>query len=287
LEPLKPVERQAISRIEPMFDQKKIGAYPKTQELLGSSKIDVNKLLAAARKTPDLSPIEWDGDRSSNDAGFSGESAGSGARATSDEDPRTFDARRRKIRDRYISARCPGVARSAADFESASKVIKSARLYFEDDEPATALELLDLAIEEIPHESSLWLARLEILFLTRDRYAFVAGARAFREAHPAHGAWNEIERLGRAIAPSDALFGNVVASRDHEHYGPWPHLPNWIQAPWDLTSDAHTGDAHRAMSRHLQPACKPRRETARRQTSYEPAVPAPRLPRGVRQGPQR
>jgi hypothetical protein len=233
---------------------------PKTRELAGGGTIDVNKLLAAARKTPDLSPIEWDGDRSSNDAKFSEEGAGAAARATSDEDPRTFDARRRKIRDRYISARCPGVARSAADLESADKVIKSARLYFEEDEPAAALELLDLAIQEIPHESSLRLARLEILFLTRARDAFVASARAFRDDHPAHGAWSEIERLGRAIAPGEALFGGVVASRDHEQYGPWPHLPNWIQASWDLTAEVVAADFHRAMSRLI--ASSPMRATA-------------------------
>jgi hypothetical protein len=209
----------------------------------------VNKLLAAARKAPDLAPIEWDGDRSRNAVKFSLDDAVPAAHAAPDEDPRTFDARRRKIRDRYISARFHGVARCAADLESADKVIKSARLYFEEDESAAALELLELAIEEIPHESSLWLARLEILFLTRDRDAFVAGARAFREAHPANDAWTEIERLGRALAPGERLFGEVVAARDHEHYGPWPHLPNWIQAPWDLTAEVVAADFHRAMSR--------------------------------------
>lgn len=250
--PQKPVKRQAIARVEPMFDPKKVaGTFPTPPEPLGDGKLDVNKLLAAVRKIPDLAPIEWDGDRSRGAARFSVDSTAPAAHATPDEDPRSFDARRRKIRDRYISARFPGVARSAADLESAEKVIKSARLYFEEDEPATALELLELAIEEIPHESSLWLARLEILFLTRDRDAFVAGARAFRDAHAAHDAWVEIERLGRAIAPGEALFGDAVAVRDHEHYGPWPHLPNWIQAPWDLTAEVVAADLHRALSRFI------------------------------------
>ena len=248
--PPRPARRQAIARVEPMFGQKTSGGtYPTPHAPLGEGKLDVNKLLAAARKTPDLSPIEWDGDRSRNAAKFSVDLALPAALVKAEEDPRSFDARRRKIRDRYIGARFPGVARNAADLASADKVIKSARLYFEEDESAAALELLELAIEEIPHETSLWLARLEILFLTRDRDAFVAGARAFREAHSTHEAWSEIGRLGRAIAPGEALFGDVVAARDHEHYGPWPHLPNWIQAPWDLTAEVVAADFHRALSR--------------------------------------
>jgi hypothetical protein len=39
--------------------------------------------------------------------------------------------------------------------------------------------------------------------------------------------------------------------RDHDHYGPWPHLPNWIQAPWDLTGEVIAADFHRAMARAL------------------------------------
>lgn len=244
----KPAKR-AATRIEPGFDPKKAaGTYPRPIEPLGDGKLDVHKLLASVRNAPDLAPIEWDGDRSAPLRLSIGASAAVAA-TTGDEDPRSFDARRRKIRDRYVGARFPGVARSSADLTSADKVIKSARLYFEEDDAATALELLELAIEETPHESSLWLARLEILFLTRDPEGFIAAARAFREAHPAHEAWTEVERLGRAIAPSETLFGAMSGPRDHDHYGPWPHLPNWIQAPWDLTAEVVAVDFHRAMSR--------------------------------------
>lgn len=244
----KPVKR-AVARVEPAFDRKKIAeTCAVASEPLGDGKIDVDKLLAKVRNAPDLATIEWDGDRSSSLMGTAFDITPA-ARAANDEDPRNFDPRRRKIRDRYISARFPGVARSAADLESADRVIKSARLYFEEDESATALELLELAIEEIPHESSVWLARLEILFLIRDRDGFVEAARAFRLAHPAHDSWTEVERLGSAIAPGEALFGAVRGPREHEHYGPWPHLPNWIQALWDLTAEVVAVDFHRAMSR--------------------------------------
>ena len=30
----------------------------------------------------------------------------------------------------------------------------------------------------------------------------------------------------------------------YPNYGPWQGLPNWIQAPWDLTSDAALAELH-------------------------------------------
>ncbi len=246
--PTRPLARRQAQRVEPAFDQQKFAVtYPAALAPLGDGTMDVSKLLAAVRNAPDLTPIEWDGDRTP--ASLHLDAPGtqpSGANAN--DDPRDYDARRRKIRDRYIGARFPGVARNGADLTLPDRVVKAARLYFEEQDSGAALELLGLAIEEVPHETALWLARIEILFLVRDRDGFVAAARAFREAHAGHASWGEVERLGRAIAPSEALFGECAA-RDHEHYGPWPHLPNWIQAPWDLTGEVVAVDFHRAMFR--------------------------------------
>jgi hypothetical protein len=196
--------------------------------------IDVDRLLVAARSAPDLSLLEWDGDDASSQSG-------------DNSDPRHLSAARRRIRDRYVSVRFPGIARCAADLSQPALVIKAARLYFEEEQPGLALEMLELATEEAPGEASLWLARLEILFLARDCQGFVATARAFSSAHPRHEAWSEVERLGRAIAPGEALVGATAGPRAHEHYGPWPHLPNWIQAPWDLTAECAAADFHRAL----------------------------------------
>lgn len=210
--------------------------------------LDLDKLLARARVAPALALIDWEGDRPPAPAATA--PAGTDALpANDDEDPRVLDPKRRKIRDRYIGARFPGVARSAADLEAVDRMIKAARLYFEDEQPHTALELLQLAIEESPHESALALAQLEFLFLLRDGVRFVAQARAFRAAHEGHEAWEEIARLGRALVPAEPLFGGEQGPRDHEHYGPWPHLPNWIRAPWDLTGEIAAADFHRALAR--------------------------------------
>ncbi|MEP7068161.1 MAG: hypothetical protein ABI789_02925 [Usitatibacter sp.] len=154
-----------------------------------------------------------------------------------------------RIRDRYIEVRFPGVAKSGVELEDIERTVKAARLYFDEEKFTRAIELLEVAIEQSPAEEILRLAQLEIAFLRRDAVLFVALARNFRDACPASGEWTEVARLGRALAPDEAFFGAKQAARAHDHYGPWPHTPNWIQAPWDLTAEAVGADFHRAMTR--------------------------------------
>jgi hypothetical protein len=54
-------------------------------------------------------------------------------------------------------------------------------------------------------------------------------------------------RLGRALAPEETLFGGAQNDRG-DHYGPWPDTPNWILAPWDLTSEVLAAEFHRDMA---------------------------------------
>jgi hypothetical protein len=215
---------------------------------LAKPQVDFDRILAGVRATPQLEMIEWAGDGSApvrpqesapaceiDDDGF---------------DAGALDARRRKIRDRYIAARFPGIAKSAADLTDEEEVIRAARLLFEDERADDAIELLELAIEERPASTGAWLARLEILYLVRDAGAFAESARAFRARHGGDTqSWNEICRLGRALAPHETLFDGELAVRDHEHYGPWPHTPNWIRAPWDLTAEVAAVDFHHALER--------------------------------------
>ena len=219
---------------------------PAPQLVPKAEPLDAERILAATRESAvELAPIEWDGDKSvarRADAAID-------ATATLDGDPRGPDAKSRRIRDRYIGARFPGVARSAADLEAPERVVKAARLFFEDGDIEAALELLDLAIEQDSRAETLWLAQLEILFLARDRSRYVESARAFHAMHPATESWDEVARLGRAVAPGEALFGADSGPREHEHYGPWPDLPNWIQANWDLTAEVVAADFHRLMKR--------------------------------------
>jgi hypothetical protein len=153
----------------------------------------------------------------------------------------------RKIRDRYISIRFPGVASSSVDLAESERVIKASRLYFDEKKSDRALELLGLAIEQSPGDESLRLAQLEIAFLERDARLYCALAREFQSSHATSSQLEEVARLGRALAPDETIFGIAQPMRAHEHYGPWPNTPNWIQAPWDLTSEILGSDHHRAM----------------------------------------
>ncbi len=164
-------------------------------------------------------------------------------------------AQRGKLRGRYLAARFPGVARTPADLLDTERMIRSARLYFEDRKLDRAVELLDLAIGQSPADESMPLARLELAFLIQDAALYVALASAFREAHPSSPQWAEVARLGRAIAAEEAMFGEGAGPRATDHYGPWPDMPNWIKAPWDLTAEVRATEFHQAMARSA--SCSP------------------------------
>jgi hypothetical protein len=161
--------------------------------------------------------------------------------------PLDLDARRQRIRDRYLAVRFDGLIRDTRDLKDIAKVIKAARLYFEDENPDRADELLRLAAAAQPHEPRLWLARLEIHFLSRDAERFGETARAYRRAYPGGGEWAQVACLGRALSPGDELFRDSTGEHDDENYGPWPNTPNWIEASWDLTAEVAGADFHRHM----------------------------------------
>ena len=160
------------------------------------------------------------------------------------------DPLQRKLRDRYIKARFPGVASSSADLDNGARMIQAVRLYFDERKFDRADELLELAIGQALDSKPLRLAQLELAFLRRDPAHFCAFARAFRRAHPDGAEWTDITRLGRAIAPMEtSLFGEAPEGHAHDRYGPWPDMPNWLQASWDLTAEVLASDFHREMAR--------------------------------------
>ena len=214
--------------------------------------VKVAQLLAAAQRRPELPDFSWHDDPATFDGSTLTVRKAAPKRADKkvplvESDPRTYDETRRRIRDRYIGVRFAGVIRSAEDLDNAPRIIRAARAAFEEDHAETAQELLELAIEQNVAQKSLWLADLEIAFLVRNAHRFVAASRAFRLQFPDAPEWAEIARLGRALAPDEALFGARQGARRHEHYGPWPDLPNWILAPWDLTQEVAAADFHRSM----------------------------------------
>ena len=199
---------------------------------------------------PDLKMLEWDGDKVEKPAAPP-PAAPASPRAAAESRPAALpaDPMRLRLRDRYIKARFPGVAESSADLDDGPKIVTAVRLYFGEQKFDRADELLDLAIEQSPGAVALRLAQLELAFLRRQAAAFTAFARDFHRAHPMDPAWKEVCRLGRAIAPKEtALFGDTRGERLHDRYGPWPDMPNWLQASWDLTAEVLAADLHREMA---------------------------------------
>lgn len=156
--------------------------------------------------------------------------------------------RRARMRDRYVAARFHGIATCAADLRNAARVIRGARLLFEEGAGDRAHELLALAIGEQPDEAAVRLAAIEIAYLQRDTERFLGLAASFRESHPAHPEWPDVARLGHALDPAHAAFRDGASEFAHPHYGPWPDTPNWIQASWDLTADVLAAEFHHAMT---------------------------------------
>ena len=176
----------------------------------------------------ELEPLAWD-----NPAPLKGP-------LTLRREPGAKEAGTERIRERYLAARFPGVLKSASDLADSAHIVKSARLLFEDGHAARAGELLDLASEAHPEFDSTWLANLEIAFLDHNAERYTRLAHAFHGAHPDSPDWPEVMRLGRRIAPMHPRFAGdstVPVPEDFDHSGPWPRMPNWIQANWDLTGD--------------------------------------------------
>lgn len=153
---------------------------------------------------------------------------------------------RLRVRERYIAARFPGLAGGAAVLAHTGAAIKAARLFHEDLQAERANELLALAIQQSPDEVALRLAQIQIAFLARDAELFTGFARTFLATFPDHPEWDEIARLGRALAPAEELF---AADRPH---GPRAEScsenPGWLYDSWDLTSDVLAADFHRSLA---------------------------------------
>ena len=170
-------------------------------------------------------------------------------RAVALRPPQPTEAMRRTIRDRYLAVRFPGAPHTDEALRDCAGVIKSARLYFEDGDLDRACELLDFATDANATDEAPWLAHLEILFLKRNAAAFTRLAKRFRARFPDSGRWKEILHLGLRLDSDEPLYRE---SRPHaadidEHYGAWPQVQNWIQAPFDLTGDVLAAEFHAKM----------------------------------------
>lgn len=205
---------------------------------------------AAAKPIPELADLEWD--RETVVAFEAPVEAAPFQESIAPSGHFIDDPLRHKILDRYITARFAGVATGARDLADSARVVKAARLLFEDGQADRGLELLQVAAEIYPAETATRLARLELLFLERDGQGYRRAAERFQEDHSEAPQWPEIRELGRKLGLDGKLFRDQgVSNNAFPQYGPWPGLPNWIQAPWDLSGEVAMAELHsRMMAAH-------------------------------------
>jgi len=84
--------------------------------------VDFDRILAGIRAAPQLEMIEWKGDGMQEPAMIVEASAGNDDEAF---EASRLDGRRRKIRDRYIAARFPGIAKCGADLADDEAIIRA------------------------------------------------------------------------------------------------------------------------------------------------------------------
>lgn len=202
----------------------------------------VAQLLAAAQSRPQLADIPWHDDEAALDVAPVLR-AGAARWPRADDEARAADPVRNRIRDRYISVRFAGIARGAADLENPTRVIKAARLAFDDGEGEAALELLQLAIAQNPVDLSLRIAELDLAWRAGERDRFLDAARAFRALFPRSSEWPEIARLARGMAADDGLFAAPPGEARDERDG----TPRWHEPPWDAAPPRDAAEFHRAM----------------------------------------
>lgn len=160
-----------------------------------------------------------------------------------------LDAQRQRIRDRYIAASFPGMVKNSSDLTNISEVIKSARLCYGAGHAEQACELLHLAIEQQPNEPALWLAWLEVLYLTKQEERFVKVAGTFHHMHPYDRQWHDVAKLGLLLAPAHSLFQFAKTARASAEGEGDAQLSwrNWLQADNDLVAEAAAADFHQRM----------------------------------------
>jgi hypothetical protein len=144
------------------------------------------------------------------------------------------DPARQRVRDAYIAARFPGVARSSRDLARVRSVINAANVYLEDGESRRAEELLDVAAELLPASEKLLLARLELALRLRDSEGYRRTGLRFRERHPRSPHWKYIVAFAQTIYLTEAPFTADVT----DPFGDGAYQrPNWLGDALELAPE--------------------------------------------------
>jgi hypothetical protein len=158
----------------------------------------------------------------------------------------------RKARETYVAERFPEVAAGFINLDDAESVISGARLYHQEDgDSAKAAEFLSYAIANNGGDLRLWLALFEVHKQATNRVAFEKDALKFQERFGDSELWPKIQAAGRAVDPTNPLYGPIPNSPLKSDAAPTAGAPNdatldtapvtdemledWLNTPLDFT----------------------------------------------------
>lgn len=167
------------------------------------------------------------------------------------------DPAQQRIRDDYVAARFPGVARNSHDLARSRAVIKAAQVYMEDGDSSRAEELLDLAALLQPSSEALLLARLEVALQQRDSEGYRRTAIRFHHAHPRSAHWKYIVAFARTLYLTEPPF-TTLSDWEERNY----QRPNWMGNSWELAPEFNNADLRRRVL-GAAPAQEPQPEAER------------------------
>lgn len=167
------------------------------------------------------------------------------------------------LRRRYIEQRFPEIATGAISLSDPDSIVKAARLLYEDGALPRAVELLQFATEENPHEQKPWLALFEIFRLERLKGQFADLATRFRDKHGHEANWRKVQFFGREIDPGNALYRDLSVGIETIKFesgkppSPVTYDPvaeNWLNAPMDFENELLMVDLRRSLLESAQVA---------------------------------
>lgn len=128
------------------------------------------------------------------------------------------DVAKKRLRDRYIDVRFPQIAETNTSLNNTSAVLRCARQFLDDERPALAVELLELALEEDPSQRAAWLFLIEYAFLESDAPRLAELAAAYAARFGRDDASVVIDAMGHELMPQHPQFRHVTQTAA---------LPNW------------------------------------------------------------
>jgi hypothetical protein len=140
------------------------------------------------------------------------------------------DMRARRMR--YLQSRYQDIAIMKPPLDAPQRLLNQAGRINDEGAAEFAKHLLKYAAYSRPQTEEFWLALLEHLYLEKFANDFIVNAKWFRQYHPHSKNWDEVQRIGYLLDPTEPLFASAAASsREPPAIGMWLPANQPAQTP--------------------------------------------------------